>query len=366
MQHSSRSSITRRRLLCALAVGLGPVWGITGSQAAIAADTEIVALTPAQRQALAIEVTPAAPAASIAIEKLLGSVTLPLAGTTVIASPYAGRIARLRIDEGERVTQGQLLAMVDSRDFADERARLAEFDSRAHVAHQQAARDRLLVQEGILARARAMESAATAQQLDAIRRALAANLGAVTAAGADGTFASFELRAPHDGIVVKRHVLTGERIGALAPVFVLATSTAWRIEVHVPVALIPRLDDAARLRIGALEVPITGRGLALDEQTQTVIVRGVLPPNSGYVPGQQVIASLHLPAPPGAVQIPRSALMHGPDGASLFVRSEGGFRPLAVIVLSENPEVAVIEGAVAAGDAVVSKGTGALKSLLER
>lgn len=366
MQHSFRSSLTRRHLLCALAFGLGPLGGIADSHAAEAAASKAVTLTPAQQEALGIDASPAAPASSIAFDKLLGSVTLPLAGTTVIASPYAGRIARLDVDEGERVTQGQRLAVVDSRDFADDRARLAELDSRAGVAHQQAARDRLLVQEGILARARATESAATAQQLDATRRALAATLGAVTAAGTGGTFASFELRAPHDGIVVQRHVLTGERVDALAPAFVLATSTAWRVEVHVPVALVPRLGDAARLQIGELEVPITGRGLALDEQTQTVIVRGVLPPDSGYVPGQQVVASLHLPAPSGAVQVPRSALLHGPDGATLFVRRADGFQSIAVTVLSENPEVAVVEGAVAAGDAVVAKGTSALKSLLER
>lgn len=337
-----------------------------GAAPATADAPEHVELAPAQIDSLAVVTTPATRATTIDLDGLLGRVELPPAGTRVIASPYAGRIAQVLVDEGERVDPDQLLAVVDSRDFADQRARLLELDSQIALARTQATRDELLAREGIVAQARANTSVARIRELAAQRDALAAALGAI-AKPADGALMRFELRAPAAGIVVRRHVLTGERVDALAPIFVLAANTAWRVEVHVPVAVATRLGSEATLRLGTFEVPITGRGLTLDEHTQTVVVRGDLPADSGYVPGQQIIASLRLPAPVTALAVPRDALTHRGERAFVFARTETGFRALPVTVLGEGGGIAVIDGAsLAPGDLVASGGVSALKSLLER
>jgi len=347
--------------VCALAVLLV----VDAARAADPQGTASVTLAAAQVSALELVTTPATPAASIDIDDLVGSVALPLADTTVVSPPYDGRIARVAVDEGERVVAGQLLAVIDSRDYASDRARLVELDSRVGVARQQAARDDLLAREGIIARSRAAASTATAHELVAARDALAATLRPIADATAGRTLASFELRAPADGVVVRRHVMIGERVAALTPAFVLAASTAWQVDVHVPVTLAPRIRPGAMLRIGSLQVPVTGRGLALDEQTQTVRIRAVLPPDSGLVPGQQIVASLQLPAPDGALQVPRSALLHDTGSARVIHAVDGTYRALPVDVLAENARVAVIAGPLAAGDAVVSTGVSALKSLLD-
>ena len=328
------------------------------------ADADLITLAPAEATALAVDVTAAVPAITIGIDGLLGTVALPVEGTRVVASPYAGRIAHVAVDEGAHVAAGQVLAVVHSRDYADDHAKLIELSSQAEVARRQAARDRILADEGIIATSRAQASRATARQLEAARDAVQAALRPIATAGVAGALASFELRAPSPGIVVRRHVLTGEHVDALAPAFVLATNTAWRVEVHVPVAVSARLQADATLRIGDLDIPVTGRGLTLDEPTQTIIVRGVLPPDSGLVPGQQIVASLRVRAPEGALRIPRSALMRRGEIISVFHATEQGYRSLPVTVLGENRRFAVIEGSIAPGDQVVSAGVSALKSLL--
>lgn len=325
-----------------------------------------IELAPAEVVALGIEVTPVAQSNTIAVDGLVGDVELPLAGTSVIATPYAGRIVRVDADEGERVTRGQVLAIIDSRDYAHDRARLMELDSRATLAATQASREAVLAREGIIARSRAAASAATAHETRVAREALAAVLHSVAGADDGRALASFELRAPADGIVVQREVMPGERVDAQAAAFVIAESTAWRVSVQVPVALGPRLGPDARLRIGEFDIPVSGRGLALDAQTQTVRVRGRLPPDNGYVPGQRIVASLHVPAPVGALTVPRSALMHHGEVAQVFHASGRDFRALPVTILGENASTAVIEGPLVAGDDVVSSGVGALKSLLAR
>jgi membrane fusion protein, heavy metal efflux system len=348
--------------LCALALFAVSLSAGAGGQA----DAAPIALAPAQATALGVSAVPILRATTLALDGLVGSVALPLVGTTVVTPPYGGRIAQVNVDEGEQVTAGQLLAVIDSRDYADDRARLTELASRASVARQQADRDRLLAREGIIATSRATASVATARELGAARDGLAATLQPLADASTGGTIARFELRAPAAGVVVRRHVMTGERVDSLAPAFVLAASTAWRVEVHVPVTVMSRLGRDASLRVGDLQVPITGRGMTLDEQTQTVVVRGELPPDSGLVPGQQIVASLHLPAPAAALEVPRSALLHTGESVGVFVVEDGRYRLVPVTVLAENAHTAVIEAPIAVGAAVVGTGVSALKSLLER
>lgn len=352
------------RVLCALSCALAcaSTSGATAMRDAVAED---LAVSAAQITALGIETSPALAAAHVVVDQLLGSIELPVDGTVIVTSPYAGRIARMAVDDGAAVQAGQVLAVVDSPAYAADRARLIELESRARLAHQQAARDRLLAREGIIATVRAAESAATAHELDAARDALAATLRPLERSAHAGA-ASFELHAPRAGIVVQRHVMIGAAVEASAAAFVLAASTAWRVEVHVPVALGARLGDGARLAFGAFELPIAGRGLALDEQTQTLVVRGVLPPDNGYVPGQQIVASLRLPAPAGALEVPRGALLHRGSGAQIFERTATGFRALPVTVLGETAQRVVIAApALMPGAAIASRGVSALKALLE-
>ena len=94
------------RRLCAAAVATFAVHVHASEQ-----PDQLIELTPAQTAALAIEVEQASTATVIEVDNLLGRIELPLVGTNVIASPYAGRITRIAADEGERVTAGQVLAV---------------------------------------------------------------------------------------------------------------------------------------------------------------------------------------------------------------------------------------------------------------
>ena len=344
-------------LLCAVTLAmLAPAAG-----AAPAIQT--IELDARQAELLALRTTPATAATALAVDGLLGSVELPLDGTVAIASPYAGRVASIHVDEGDRVAQGQVLAVIVSRDYAEERARATRLEAEIGVARQQAERDRTLAAEGIVPASRAAASAATSRGLEAELNALRAVTGRWEAA--QGEAAGFVLKAPRAGVVVARHVAAGEALEALASAFVLASGTAWRLEVKVPVALAARIGADAKLRVGDIEVAVTGRGLALDTHTQTVVVRGLLPPDTGYVPGQQVSATLALPPPPGAVSVPRASLVRTGESARVFVADGTRFRAVPVDVLGESGEFAVVSGGIAAGDPIVVAGTSALKALLE-
>ncbi len=324
---------------------------------------QTIELDARQVSLMALRTTPATAATALVVDGLLGNVELPLEGTVAVASQYAGRVASVHVDEGDRVEQGQVLAVVSSRDYAQERARAVRLEAEAGVARQQAARDRTLAAEGIVPASRAAASAAASHALDAELNALRAVTNRFETARGDD--AGFMLKAPQAGIVVARHVAAGEALEALATAFVLAAGTAWRLEVKVPVALAPHIGAGAVLRVGEVETPVAGRGVALDTHTQTLSVRGLLPPDSGYVPGQQVSASLALPAPAGAIGVPRAAIVRTGAAARVFVADGTRFRAVPVEVLGESGSLAVVSGALAPGAQVVVAGTSALKALLE-
>jgi cobalt-zinc-cadmium efflux system membrane fusion protein len=328
-----------------------------------APEVQTIELDARQVELMALRTAPATVAAALVVDGLLGSVELPLEGTVAVASQYAGRVASVHVDEGDRVEQGQVLAVISSRDYAQERARAVRLAAEAGVARQQAARDRTLAAEGIVPASRAAASAAASQALDAELKALRAVTDRFETARGDD--AGFMLKAPQAGVVVARHVAAGEALEALATAFVLASGTAWRLEVKVPVALAPQIGAGAVLRVGEVETAVAGRGLALDTHTQTVTVRGLLPPDSGYVPGQQVSATLALPAPAGAIGVPRAAIVRTGASARVFVAEGTRFRAVPVDVLGESGSLAVVSGAVAPDAQVVVAGTSALKALLE-
>ncbi len=345
------------RRLCAAAVATFAVHVHASEQ-----PDQLIELTPAQTAALAIEVEQASTATVIEVDTLLGRIDLPLVGTNVIASPYAGRITRIAADEGERVTAGQVLAVVSSREYADDHARLVELEAKLHVARRQSDRDRTLAAEGIIARGKAEASAATARELTASLAALRAIIKPWGQDGADAT--TLALTAPTAGIIVSLQAVTGERIDALAALFVLSADSRWRLNVQVPVALSARVASGAKLRIGDVTIPVTGRGLTVEEATQTVTLRGLLPADTGYLPGQQVLATLELPAPPGAIKVPRSALLRVGEEARVLKADGASYQALPVTVLGENRLFAVIDGPLVAGDSVVTAGVSALKSML--
>jgi len=328
----------------------------------LAAD-EPVAVTPDQARLLGVATAPVTAAAALIHDGLIGEVQLPLAGSAAVATPYAGRVLAIDVDEGDRVSIGQRLALLASREYADDRARLVRGESDLELARQQATRDEALLAAGIIPAARVEASRAARRSAEAELAALRATVGQLPAASAGA--ASFALNAPLAGRVVARHIEPGAALDSLAVAFVIATEDAWRLEVGVPLKLAARIGPGASLRVGAIEAAIAGRGMQIDTATQTVHVRAVLPAGSGLLPGQRVSASLVLPAPAQALGVPRAALSRVAEQAHVFVQREAGYVWLPVTVLGESGTQSVVSGELMVGEAVVTSGVSALKALLE-
>jgi len=223
-------------------------------------------------------------------------------GDYVFVAPVeSGRIARLTVRRGQRVTAGEVLAELVADDVVNARAeaasRLREAEARLENLLIGKRREEIAVTEATLAAARAdlaeaesnyrrqMElverkvvSEATAdqarsrrnqaqarvlqveaeivvarlgarpQEIEAARRAVEA--AGATLAQAEWRLGERTLKAPSDGIVddVVRHM--GETAGPTAPVISFLPDGARKIRVYVPEPMLARVSVGARLSFG--------------------------------------------------------------------------------------------------------------------
>jgi len=103
----SRSVIPTMPRLMSLLSAMALVAQALAPPAASAGQT--LELDARQVELLAVKTAPATAATTLVVDGLLGNVELPLEGTVAVASPYAGRVASVLVDEGDRVAQGQMV-----------------------------------------------------------------------------------------------------------------------------------------------------------------------------------------------------------------------------------------------------------------
>ena len=204
-----------------------------------------------------------------------------------VASLVSGQVVEVRASIGDRVTEGQVLAVLRSVDIGQTRAALAEARAELAVAEQAATRQEALADAGIGARRGLVEAHGALRSARARVGGLRDRVGVY---GAGGAGATLQLRSSIVGEVVERHATVGEVAPADRTLFVIAdTSTVWVVgrayaqdidELHegAPATLTLRAHPS-RLFAGTLDwvAPV------LDDATRALPVRMVLPNPDGWL-----------------------------------------------------------------------------------
>lgn len=331
--------------------------------ASLPAGASSARLSADQVKLLGLATARAEHAATVPVNRLPAEIVMPLDGVRTVSVPFAGTVLAVRVDDGAAVKAGQVLASIQSRDFLAAQADLRRAGIDASLAQRQASRDASLLAEGIIARTRAEESRARADDANARLAQFRDSMG--DAAAAKGAPGEYVLRAPQDGRVLRRMLAPGQSANALDGAFVIARDGGLDVQFQVPAALRATLkpglgvtmEDGARGEVTAISA-------MADAGNQSLRVRARLAADAAWVIGQRTSLRLDLPAPPDAVAVPASAVL--PDGEHAMVLTVQGDQYTAVRVerLGADGERAVVRGAVKAGATVVTRGASALKPLL--
>ena len=245
-----------------------------------------------------VAVAPSEPAAEAAMVAGPGRVE-PLSEEIEVAAELSGKLIEVRVEEGDRVSAGQVLARLEDRDYAArldsararlavaaaERARLlngsrpeerreaaavaAQAEAELEHARLEVERGRRLFSEGVIARealdrterdwrvadARQAETHERALVVDPAARAddLARADAAVTLARAsvdeaEAMLAKTVVRSPISGVVLRRHRRAGESVsleGSAPAIVTVADGRVLRVRVDIDES------DVARLALDA-------------------------------------------------------------------------------------------------------------------
>lgn len=165
----------------------------------------------------------------LAVESVFATGVVEPSVMVPISPVTTSRLMELLADEGDEVTEGQLLARLDDRDAAalllEERARVGLAELRSRRAER-------------LVKSKAM-SVDEAEQLETELQVAEARLKSLEA-----KIDNFRIIAPKSGRIVRRDGEVGEVLQVAKPLFWLAASNTFRITAEVDE------EDRPRLQIG--------------------------------------------------------------------------------------------------------------------
>ncbi|WP_368562685.1 efflux RND transporter periplasmic adaptor subunit [Pseudoxanthomonas sp. UTMC 1351] len=289
-----------------------------------------------------------------------------VAGETARLFPRAtGFVSERRVDLGDRVTAGQVLAVISAPEI-DQAVRETQADvlqARAdlELARTNYERAERLVQSQVISRELYSDRLAAR---DASRAALASAEARWASARERQGFQV--MRAPFAGVISQRNVERGDRVvgdsaAATAPLFEINALDPLRIVVDVPQSVALQVRPGLQADVDFVEMPgerfkaeVVRSAQSISDAVGGMRVELRLPNPEGRIPAGMVgQVRLSVPRTAPAVVLPISAVLQGADGArvALLKDSVVNYRPVRLGRNLGN-EVEVVEG-LAAGETVV-------------
>ena len=295
-----------------------------------------------RRQFSPPEVDLVAPTRGMAIDAVYATGNVEPTLEIRIAPRTPGRIVELKVDEGDVVKRGQLLARLDDADLS---AASAELEARARYARGQFERSSELRRNALI----------SADALDRARSDLEAAEAALRRARA--TVAQMQLIAPAAGTVIRRDGEIGEYIAVNTPLFYLAGDGALRISADVDEEDVPRVQPGQRVLIRSDAYPdrtfegrvseITPRG---DTVARSYRVRIAFAGAAPLPIGMSTETNIVIEERPNALLVPITALA----GDAVWVYADGRVQRRVLRLGVRAPERVEVLSGLADGDRIVA------------
>ncbi len=306
----------------------------------------------------------AEPSALVQTEPLkAGALPLTLTGFGVVAPEAgqsqnvsvqrAGRVERLRVAVGAQVQRGQPLmelAVDPAAAQAFAQARNAQQYTEGEVARIEALVAQQLATRSQLAQAR--QAAADAREAVRVQERLGGAAERIT------------VTAPISGLLVALPVAQGDRIPAGATVAQLANTDSLRVALGIEPGDVRHLRSGMAVRLASVfdetrsvtgQVVLVQRAINPKSQLVDAVVRFQPTADSGLLPGLRVRGDIQFAKAEGWL-IPRSALVRSGDGFAAFQVADGKAARVAVQVITEQGDQAVVKAPFDAQRRLVTTG----------
>jgi len=336
---------------------------------------ETVAFQPDSPQLASLLSEPAAKRQAAA-STLSGKLVWNEDKTVRVYTPFAGRVSRILVQPGDRVGQGQTLAVIASPEFGQAQAEARRAEGDYALAQQNVARVRDLHQHGVAAAKDLNAAEADYARAESELKRTQARLKLY--GGGSDIDQTYALKSPLAGVVVEKNINPGQELrpdqmGSAPALFVITNpSSLW-------VLLDASEKDLPQLRLGkiiAIRTPLyrdadfTARITAvsdfLDPVTRTIKVRALLDNTERRFKGEMFITAEIEHEEGTQLQIPAKAVFFQGGRHFVFVDAGGGrFERREVRIGDSSDGSIVVRSGLSEGQKVVTEGVLLLQQMLQ-
>ncbi|MBQ5939095.1 efflux RND transporter periplasmic adaptor subunit [Massilia sp. AB1] len=331
-------------------------------------DDGVIRFTDAQVKAAGITLQDAGPMQMETFIRMPGQIALNEDRTAHVTPRAAGAVEAVPANLGDRVRQGEVLAVIASADVAAQRGALAAAQQRLAYARKLHASEKQLWEERISARQDYLKAEQELHEAEIALQGARQQLQALGTSAA-GNSNRLQIRAPFDGVIVEKHITLGEMVGADTRVFTLTDlSTVWA-DVVVPAKDldIVRVGTDAVIRSIASSTSAPGKvsfvSSLVGEASRSATARVVLAnPGAAWRPGLAVNVDVVTGASQVAVAVPREAIQTDDGRQVVYKRVPEGFVAQPVATSRSDGRFVEISSGLRAGERIAAAGSFAIKA----
>ncbi len=289
-----------------------------------------------------------------------------------------GIVFSVRKKVGDRVKEGEVIAIIESRELADaksayltarERFKLAEFEFRRK---EKLWKEKIVAEKDYL-KAKKMFAEAQIELMAREQKLHALGLTDEDVKGLkdhrDIPLTRYELLSPIDGVVLERHITKGEFVSTDMTVFKIADLSRVWVLLAIYEKDIPYVKDGQKaiIEVGYGVKPVGCRlsyvAPVIEEKTRTVAARCVVSNRRGILrPGTFIRAKIDVESIDVGLVVPRTAVHTFKGNTVVFVRTKEGFVPRVVVTgRSDEDRVEILKG-LEPGEEYASKGGFTIKA----
>lgn len=347
------------------------------------APSRLLRLTAEELSRMQLELSPVAQGEILSHREFPATVQANQNELAEVTALIRGRVVKVHVDVGQDVKKGTRLAMLHSVDlgvaegeYLKSAARMEEAE-RSHVRAKELYENKAVSLAELQRREAAMKAArAEARETRNRLELLGVPREEIDRLDREHTIkADMPLHAPFDGRVITRNITKGEVVETDQTLFTVANLTDVWVIGNVPEKDIRFIRKDQNVNVVLAAYPhamfsgtITYVGDVLDPATRTMSLRvTVSNPERLLKPEMFAVISVYATSSPDALSVPLAAVQDGTIGKMVFIQQEAGTFEARTVKLGneEGDVVRVLEG-VKAGEQVVTKGSFALKSEMER
>ena len=344
------------------------------------ASEDLVKINDLQRKKIDIKLGTAGPGKLLTVIDLPGEIVMDADHLAHIVPLLPGVVREVRKKLGAIVYQGDVMAIIESRELADAKAAYLASSETVALAQAIFTREEQLWKKRINAKqeyldARNSLSEAKIEHRSTVQKLLFLGFSEASIKDfkkhPDKSLTRYVITAPIKGTVVQKHITLGEKVTDATAIFTIADLSHVWVDLSVP------QKDLASIKIGQKTRISLGFGMPdaegkisyvspmADKKTRTALARVVLQnPDRRWRPGLFVKASIFVGEAQIPLVVPKEAIQRLENENVVFVETKGGYEPKHVSVgRSDGSNVEILSG-LSAGERYAAKGGFELKAVM--